>query len=783
MLKYDFKIFLRKIFRYKNTFLINVTGLSTGLACVILITLWVTDELSTDKFHENDKSLLQLIEFTETDGTILTNPRTSGLTADQLISEFPEIKYSTNVRETDEMNISFENNYFKATGLFAGGEFFEVFSFPLLEGDKRAVLGNKNQIVISRDMAMKLFGSPGSSVGKTIMLQQNRPFTVSGIAENAPSNSSIKFDFVLSFEFFKEINPNTLNWSYNTTNAYLVLENGTDQEKFNSKIKDFIRTRSSDKYRTLSTRLFSDSYLYSNWVNGVQKGGRIDNVRMIALLAFLILLVACINFMNLSTANASRRLKEIGLKKALGSHRRALIFQFLGESVFITFVSLMAALLIADLLLPQFCEVTGKQLTFSFSAQYFIIISGILLITGLMAGSYPSLYLSGLNTITALKGKLKISFGELSARRGLVIFQFVLSVILIVFVLVIYSQIEFIQKKNLGYDKENVVYFDIDKNIAPNLGAFLSGLQQVDGIEKASSIGTNIVGGNNTFNTLDWPGKTSDEKIVFQMRAVNYGMIELFNIPVIKGRTFSQDFGADYNKIIFNQAAIDVMGLKDPIGREITIQGTKLEIIGVTRDFHFASLYNEIKPLFFVLRPEWTHIAMVKIEKGKEQVALNSIRDFYKQYNPGKPLEYKFLDETYQAQYIAEQRISTMVRYFAVLAILISCLGLLGLSTFNAERRRKEISIRKIFGQSVARITLMLSGEFTVLVLISIIIAMPVALIMTNSWLSGFAYRVPLQLWYYLGAGILALLIAVLTVGSQAIHSANRNPVEALRYE
>jgi len=388
-----------------------------------------------------------------------------------------------------------------------------------------------------------------------------------------------------------------------------------------------------------------------------------------------------------------------------------------------------------------------------------------------------------LNTITTLKGKLNISVGEVFARRGLVIFQFVLSVILIVFVLVIYMQIEFVQNKNLGYDKENIIFFDIEENIEQNLDAFLSALQQVDGIEKASTIGTNIVGGNNTFNSLDWPGKISDEKVVFQMRPVNYGMIELFDIAILKGRTFSKDFGSEDSKIIFNQAAIDVMGLKEPIGKEISIQGTKLEIIGVTEDFHFASLYEGIKPLFFVLRPSWTHIVMAKITNGKEQIALNNLKDFYQQYNPGKQLDYKFLDDTYKSQYIAEQRVSTMARYFAGLAILISCMGLLGLSTFNAERRRKEISIRKIFGQTASQITVMLSSEFTKLVLVSIIIALPFSYLLTNSWLSGFAYKVPLQIWYYLGAGMVALLIAILTVGSQAIHSANKNPVDALRYE
>jgi putative ABC transport system permease protein len=783
LLTYNIRIFLRKVIRNRKTFFINVAGLSAGLACVLLIIIWLADELSTDKFHANERHLFQIIEFSDAEGSILTNPRTTGLLADILKGEFPEIKYITNVRETDELTVSDKNIFLKGTGLYAGKEFFDVFTFPLLEGDKNTVLTNKNSIVLSKDLAVKIFGSYSSAVGKIVTLRQNIPFVVTGISENVPFNSTLKFDFILSFELFKDLNPNSLSWSNNSTGVYLVLKDGADRESFNMKIKDVIKEKSSDKSRTLSTRLYSDSYLYSNYQNGIQKGGRIEYVRIIALIAFLILLIACINYMNLSTANASLRLKEIGLKKAIGSGRKTLILQFLGESIFLTFISLLIALLIVDLILPSFNEITGKHLTLAFSIPHLTIIFFVLLITGIVAGSYPAFYLSGLNTITALKGKIGISAGEVVARKGLVIFQFILSVILIVYVLAIYSQIKYVQNKDLGYNKENIVYFDIDENIQHNLDAFLSALQRVDGIEKASSMGTNIVGGNNTFNSLDWPGKTSDEKIIFQMRAVNYGMIELFDIPIIQGRYFSRDFGSEDNKVVFNQAAIDVMGLKEPIGTKISIQGTKLEIIGVTKDFHFASLYNEIKPLFFVLRPSWTHIVMAKIARGKEQPALKNLVNFYKQYYPGKQLDYKFLDDTYQSQYIAEQRVSILVRSFAVLAILISCMGLLGLSAYNAERRRKEISIRKIFGQSALQISVQLSGEFIKLVLTSVIIALPVSYLITDIWLSNFAYRVTFLVWYYLGAGIIALLIAILTVGSQAIHSAYRNPVDALKYE
>jgi hypothetical protein len=343
--------------------------------------------------------------------------------------------------------------------------------------------------------------------------------------------------------------------------------------------------------------------------------------------------------------------------------------------------------------------------------------------------------------------------------------------------------LEYVQNKNLGYDKNNVVYFDIDGKIKQNLEMFLSALEQLEGVESASSISTNIVGGNNTTTRLQWPGKMAEEKEVFQIRPVNYNMIETFNIDIIKGRSFSKEYGVEESKIIFNQTAIDVMGLEDPIGKRVSLENTNFEIVGVTEDFHFASLHEEIKPLFFVLRPEWTGTVMAKINAGKENIALDNLQDFYERYNPGMDFDYKFLDDTYAAQYAAEERVSTLAKYFAGLAILISCLGLFGLATFNAERRRKEISIRKVLGQSVTQVTVMLSGEFAKLVLVSIIIALPIAYLLANNWLSGFAYRIPLQIWYFLGAGIVTLSIAIITVGGQAIKAANNNPVRGLRDE
>ncbi|WP_422082905.1 ABC transporter permease [Ulvibacterium sp.] len=784
MLRHHLKLFFRNIKKNKSTFSINIIGLSTGLACVLLIALWVFDELGVDKFHANDARLYQVVETPQIDGRTLQNPSTAGLLAETLAQEFPEIEYSTGVRETGEMMLFREKTHFKAQGLFAHPEFFNVFSFPLLHGNSATIFGDKNTIVISEDLAKRFFGQADNVIGETLKLGENTLFTVSGVLENIPTNSSIQFDFVIPFAFFKETSsPNAMDWNYNLVQVYLVLKKGIDITDFNAKIKSFMETRTGDPDRPLATRLFSDNYLYDKYRDRVEKAGRIAYVRLFSLISFLILVIACINFMNLSTANASRRLKEIGIKKAMGSKRNVLVSQYLVESLSMTFLSLLIALLIVALLLPQFNAIAAKQITLDFKGHYILALGIILMITGLLAGSYPAFYLSGLNAITTLKGKLHTSKGEVFARRGLVIFQFVLSTILIVSVLIVYRQLEFAQTKNLGYDKDNVVYFDIEGKARQNLDTFLAAVEQLEGVASASSISTNIVGGNNTTTRLQWPGKMPDEKAVFQIRPVNYNMIETFDIDIVQGRSFSKEYGAEESKIIFNRTAVDLMGLENPIGKRVSLENTNFEIVGVTEDFHFASLHEEIKPLFFVLRPEWTRTVMAKIKGGQEKLALGQLQDFYERYNPGLEFDYKFLDETYAAQYAAEQRVSILAKYFAGLAILISCLGLFGLATFNAERRRKEISIRKVLGQSATQVTLMLSSEFAKLVLIAMLIALPIAYILVGNWLSGFAYRIPLHIWYFLTAGSVALGVAMLTVGGQAIRAANHNPVEGLREE
>lgn len=562
---------------------------------------------------------------------------------------------------------------------------------------------------------------------------------------------------------------------------------GTDIEQFNRKIAHFQKDKTDpffSKYITLAAHRYADNYLYGNYEQGKQTGGRITYVRLFVIVAAFILAIACINFMNLSTAKASRRLKEVGVKKAIGAQRSTLAGQYLGESMLMAFASLIIALLIVILLLPQFNILTGKQLALAIDPILIGGILGITVLAGLLAGSYPALYLSGFSPIDILKGRIVHSASELWTRKGLVVFQFTLSVILIVAVLVVYRQLDYIQTKHLGYDKQHVVSFDIEGKVQENLETFLSEVRRIPGIINASSIGQSIVGGRqNTWTINEWEGKNPNDRIVFEMRPVNYGMIELLGVDMAEGRMFSEDHGAEDTKIIFNETAIKAMGLENPIGKTIGIQGTQLQIIGVVRDFHFASFHEQVSPLFFVLQPTWTHKLMAKIEAGRERETLARLQNLYRTFNPGFPMEYQFLDDAYQAQYVAEQRISTMSRYFAALTIVISCLGLFGLAAFTAEKRVKEIGLRKVLGATAGQIVRLLSMDFIKLVSIAILIASPLAWWMMNRWLDGFAYRIELQWWMFALAGLAAAVIALLTVSWQAIRASVANPVDSLRDE
>ncbi|MGK9121106.1 ABC transporter permease [Olivibacter jilunii] len=789
MFKSYFRITWRNLWKNKTFSFINLTGLAVGMACVLLIYLWVNDELSIDKFHKNDSRLFQVMENRVNADGILTSETTSGPMAKALKGDMPEVDLVASVYSSGEHIFSAEEHDIKANGLYAGEDFFKMFSYPLLQGNRDHILKGRSEIVISKSLARRLFDTGENMIGKMVKFDHTKQLMVSGVFEDIPRQSSERFDFVLSFDEFTEGQEWAKSWGNTWTRTFLMLKEGADAALFNTKITDYIKVKNNynreEMHRTAFIARYTDRYLYGKYENGKLVGGRIDYVRLFSIIAIFILVIACINFMNLSTAKASKRMKEVGIKKAMGVNRSALVFQYLSESVMMAMFALLIAVAIVSILLPQFNQITGKQLALVADPYFIPAFLAIALCTGLIAGTYPAFYLSGFSPINVLKGKLSNSIGELWTRKGLVVFQFALSIILIVSVLVVYRQIEFIQNKNLGYTKENVIYFSREGKAAEqgNLATFVSELKKIPGIVNASSTVHNMQGHNSGTSGIQWPGRDPNDQTEFEHVTANYDLIETLGVEMKEGRTFSRNFGSDTSAIIFNEAAIAFMGLDNPIGKTVDLWDRKMQIIGVVKNFNFESLHEKVKPLFFRLAPEETYLFMARVKTGMEKETIDRLRQLYQTFNPGFPFDYRFLDEEYQALYTSEQRVATLSGYFAGIAILISCLGLFGLAAFTAERRQKEIGIRKVLGASVNGVIALLSKDFIRLVVIAIVIAVPIAWYVMDKWLQNFAYHIGITWWMFALAGLLAVAIALLAVGAQSVKAALMNPVKSLRSE
>ncbi|HRI61719.1 MAG TPA: ABC transporter permease [Saprospiraceae bacterium] len=795
MFQHNLLLIYRNFQRHKSTFFINLLGLSAGLACTFLIYLWISDELGFDKFHTRDAQLFQVMELSAEGGKKIVHDGTQGLLGASMAKDLPEVESAVSMlnlaKYGQNLPFTFEGKSVERTGIFATHNFFDVFSFPLKAGQSAQLFSDRNAVVISEKMAQSIFGSAEAAVGKTLDWEafgKKRQSQVSGVFENLPANNSLVFDFVGSYDMLlQDVWTNGQKWWNEGAQTYLVLKPDTDIPKFNEKIAGFVNNYHPGSIFTCFVRPYSSAYLHGKYVDGVQAGGRIAYVRLFSVIALFILLIACINFMNLATAKASVRVKEIGIKKAVGSSRGNLVAQFLGEAVVMSVLSTVLALGLSAALLPLFNSMTGKEITLSFSPELAAVAVGVALLTGLLAGSYPAFYLSRFRPVAVLKGKIERSSGEFWARRGLVVFQFMVSLILIFAVAVIYRQLDFVQSKNLGYDRSNVLYFDKVGTVWKNPEVFLAEVRQIPGVQRASSMQETMVenagtGGSSTYG-IEWPGKTDKDLIDFSVRAVDFEIIELLDMPLAAGRSFSREFSDEGSQLLFNETAIRAMGLKNPVGQSVKMWGEQKIIAGVVRDFHLTSLHEPIAPMVFRFSPEETSTIMVKIKAGEEKATIERLGSFYKKFNPGFDFNFKFLDEAYQAQYVSERRVSQLSRYFAGLAILISCLGLFGLSMFTAEQRTKEIGVRKVLGASVAGITAMLAKDFLKLVVAAIVIASPIAYWGMNQWLGDFAYHIDLQWWMFAVAGAGAVAVAVLTVGFQSVRAALANPVKSLRSE
>jgi ABC-type antimicrobial peptide transport system permease subunit len=790
MFKHNLLISLRSFARHKSAFFINLTGLTSGLACALFIYLWVNDEKAVDKFHTLDKQLYQVMLNHEESGMLRTEQWTQVRLADALEADVPEIKIAVPGTPTEwfgTMPLTYGDKTVKAEGKFVGEDYLNIFTYPLIHGTAADALTKKEGIVISASLAENLFGSTAEAMGKMVkwsLLQFSQDYFIAGVFADLPTNSTDQFDFLMSFKVFKDMVGDGDTWGNYNAVAWVVLEENTDVVALNAKLGTYVKEKDQNSNVNLFLRRYSDQYLYGQYENGVQAGGRIEYVRLFSAIAVFILLIASINFMNLSTARATRRTKEIGVKKAIGARRSHLITQYLEESLLLTCISAFLALGLVWLLLPQFNSLTDKHITLLFDRNLLTMVTGIILVTGLVAGSYPALYLSGFKPVAILKGRIKGSVGELWARKGLVVFQFALSVTLIVGVLVVYKQIEYVQNTNLGYEKENVLMFKNEGKVNANMQSFMSRVENIPGVLSVAATSHPIVKQGGFTTGVSWPGEEPDVEVRFSNMTTGGNFIKTLGIELVAGRDFDPTKKSDYEgKIIFNETAIKTMGLEDPVGKTVKLWGNDVQIIGVVKDFHAQSLHEEISPLFIRLNASFLTDMVVRIAAGQERETLDRLTAFYTSYNEGFTFDYRFLDQDYAAQYVAEQRVSVLSRFFAGAAIIISCLGLFGLAAFTAERRSKEIGIRKALGATTAGIVQLLSGEFNRMVSLAILLAMPVSYYLIKSWLDGFAYKIDLNIWYFAGAGLAALLIAWLTVGLQTLKAARVNPSNSLRSE
>ena len=778
----------RSFLRYKSSFLINLIGLSSGLSAVLLIYLWVSDEIAMDHFHEKDERLYQVLRNYTDQGTIYTEISNSDLLAPALAAEFPEVEYIIPARQEPQGLVTDGKKSFTATGQFAGKDFFNAFSYELITGDKNTVLKEKYAVVLSDELARKLKGTTENMVGEILTWDHPRygsmQLAVSGIFKKPTRHVSEPFDFVVTNDLFLEKSTMDKSWNSNPILTYLTLKESADPKAFNNKIKDFVKIKNPGSNEELFLASFSGRYLHNIYENGKQTGGRADYVILFSSIAIFILLIACINFMNLSTARASRRLKEIGIKKAIGVLRRTLALQHIGESLIMAFISLVLALLLIWILIPQFNLITGKNLALTLDSNLMAGALIITLVTGLVAGSYPAFYLSGFRPAEGLKGKLIISLGEVWVRKGLVVFQFAISVLLIVGVGIVYKQMNFVQSKNLGYKKDNIIVFKKEGKLRTSLNEFLFEVKATPGVVNAActdGLVTNFIG---TSGGHRWEGKSDAiNNIVFHSSQVGYDFFETLGLQMVQGRTFSRVYSNEDLKLILNETAVKQMQLKDPLGKWVGLWGRRMEVIGVVKDFHFQSMYESMKPLMLLCEPNNTSTVIIKIEKGREIETIPRLKELYNNFNPGLALDFTFLDQEYQALYVAEQRVATLSKYFAGVATVISCLGLLGLAAFSAERRIKEIGIRKALGATELSIMTMLTADFTRMVLIAILISVPTGYLLADYWLARFAYRIDLEWWFFIWAGLSALVISWLTVGTQTVRAARINPTKCLGSE
>ncbi len=781
------KVAARNIGKNKVFSLINIAGLAVGMGVFILIMLWVGNEKSYNRFHaESERIAMIMVNKATSADNISSFPACPPPLARALKNEIPEIAYASRCSWGDVRLIAQGGKSFSPTGFYVDPDFLNIFTFPLVNGNSSQVLREPNTILITETIARKYFGDE-DPIGKVMTVEQSLQYKVQGVIRDLPANSTIKFDFLMPMQdYIRQAMQSNDSWTTNNVRTYVKLNAGVDHSRVNASLKDFMQ-HYTDQQKNTSLFLFGlpDWYLRNDFKNGVYAGGgRITYVNLFVIIATFILLLACINFMNLSTARATYRAREVGVRKAIGADRKSLVAQFITESVFLSLMGGIIAMVLAILALPALNAFLRKEISIDFSNYlYLIYFVALIVVTGLIAGSYPALVLSAFKPVKVLKtGTTKTSGSVAWIRKALVVAQFVVSVMLITGTIVVYKQINYVKNKNLGYDRDNLIWFP--NSIDPlKTDLAINEFKKVPGVIEVSRASTTFTSSNNRGEGVSWPGKQPGEEIFFSFIAGDHSIIQAMEISMKEGRAFSTSFATDTTAFILNEEAVRRMGLKDPVGQIIETYGGRGEVVGVAKDFHIESLHSPVTPVIIECRPDWTWLFFVRIDGRNIRETLSGLDRVYKTMAPGYSFDYTFQDNEYERLYRSEQQIGTLVNWFAFFAIFISCLGLLGLTTFTIERRTREIGIRKVLGANTGSLVRLLSKDFIVLVMIAQLVAFPVVWWTLNKWLQDFAYHITIEWWVFVVAAGAALTIALLTVSFQAIRAATTNPVKSLRVE
>jgi len=803
MIRNYIKIAWRHVVRHKNHTLINVTGLALGITCCMFIFLWVHDEKSVDNFHANGKNLYTVYETYSSNGNVggvynsgrdFANKKVifSFENADRDLPGIKNLSYYATGYELPwghPETIQVGDKKMKLNGSRASRGFFKMFSYPIIAGSADAALQNSTTMAISRHMAEIFFGSPQNAIGKSMHYENKMDFVVGAVFENVTSQSSLKFDFLLSWEAQKHL----LEWSSNGFQTYVQLDDNADPKVMAAKIDHYLQARvhfpAGIKVH-YGLQRFGDQYLHSNFENGVPTGGRIEYVTIFSEVAIFILVIACINFMNLATARSVKRAKEVGVRKVAGSTRGYLVAQFYGESLVYAFLAMILSAILLETFLPAFDSFTGKQFGMPVAQpSFWLSLLGVTLITGLIAGSYPALYLSSLKPVAVLKGVVKFTTPAIFFRKGLTVFQFVLSIVLLIATIVITRQTNYVENKHLGYDRENLVYIQVEGALSTKTNYLLfkheaqnmPGIAMVDRSSEAPHNMDFVVADDE----ITWQGKAPNSTVGVKPASVGFDFVKLMKMQVAEGRDFSSAIPTDSTQAyLINEEAAREMNMKHPLGQWIKAWNKKGYIIGVLRDYHTQSFHEPIKPVVLdVKEGEYFGVIMIRTKPGETKQALQSLAALYKQINPDYPFDYQFVDTEYKKLYSNEEVMSGLSVIFAIVAILISSLGLLGLVMFSAEQRIKEFGVRKVLGASVSNLVALFAKDFMQLVLIAFLIAVPLGWYAMSSWLGSFAYKVELSWWIFALAAVIAAALAFAVLSYEAVKTALANPVKSLKAE